>query len=590
MRREARPDVRAAAGIAAPVMWRATAGETDVPGKTNRTFICAPELSAQSWERGYSFVLTVTRALPETSTVAIGLKPRFRASHTQFSVAFAVSLYAVCNSLNIGKLAHWFRQSDGLDYAALSAYLTAGLCLFLAFFLLLAHRRTIKAVALLLTVLSAAVTYFISKYNVAIDSSMVLNTVHTDATEVGQLLSAQMIPYVVFLMVLPALIILSTDITFERSGRYLLASLRLIALVLCVAVASLYLNYNAIHRAGNISNKYIVYSLVPVNFLSGTISVISKSLKPYLQSQQQDVPIVAKVAAPGNLMVVLAIGEASRRKNFSVYGYDRRNTNPVLEKIDGLHLLNGIAARGSTLYALPQILEKNAIKLPTIVAKAGIPTACYVNYTLYDNCASVGETKVSNCSHGQKCYDEDVIPLLQANLKTYVSGYGFIVLHLGGGSHGPTYSDRHPPEFQQFKPMCNDADVANQCTTEQLYNSYDNTILYVDHVLGRIIRTLDDSTVPYVLIYLSDHGESLMEDGVMFHGMPPGVALPREQAQIPLIVKSSVPISIVERAEYRQPDVFDTVLDLLSIQSPAFDRAGSFLSKRTERVSSGAQE
>lgn len=75
----------------------------------------------------------------------------------------------------------------------------------------------------------------------------------------------------------------------------------------------------------------------------------------------------------------------------------------------------------------------------------------------------------------------------------------------------------------------------------------------------------------------------------MFHGMPPGVALPAEQAQIPLIVKSSVPISLVERAEYGQPDVFDTVLDLFSIQSTEFDRAGSFIKRRTESVSSTAQ-
>ncbi|MGH8329990.1 MAG: phosphoethanolamine transferase, partial [Pseudomonas fluorescens] len=503
--------------------------------------------------------------------MAIGAKPRLQTSHTKFSVGFAVLLYAVCNALNIGKLTKWFQRNDGLDYAALAAYLVAGLCLFIAFFALVAHRRTIKAAAILLTVLSAAVTYFIAKYDVAIDSSMVLNTMHTDPTEVGQLLSLQMVPYVVCLMVVPVLVILSIDITFEPARRYLLASLQLVSIALCVAVASLYLNYNGIHRAGNVSDKYIVYSLVPVNFLASSISVIAKSAKPYLQTHENDIEISASVAAPDNLVVVLAIGEASRRKSFSVYGYGRRNTNPALQKIAGLHLLNGIATRGTTLYALPQILEKQDIKLPTIVAKVGIPTACYVNYTLYDNCASVGETKVADCSHGTRCYDEDVIPLLEGNLETYVAGYSFVVLHLGGGSHGPTYGDRHPPEFQQFKPMCDDADVANQCTIEQLYNSYDNTILYVDHVLGRIIQTLDRSGVPYVFMYLSDHGESLLEDGVMFHGMPPGVALPAEQAQIPLIVKSSVPISIIKRAEYPQPDVFDTVLDLFSIQSTTFD-------------------
>ncbi|MDY6947930.1 MAG: phosphoethanolamine transferase domain-containing protein, partial [Pseudomonadota bacterium] len=428
-----------------------------------------------------------------TAGVPSSVKPGYKISHVKFVVGFSILLYAICNALNIDKLAKWFHHKDGLDSVALSAYLLAGLCLFIAFFALLAHRRTIKPLAIVFTVCSAAVTYFISKYNVAVDSSMVMNTVHTDATEVGQLLSPQMIPYVVFLIAVPVLIIAPLDITFRESGRYLVASLQLVAGALCVAVAALYMNYNAILLAGNVSNKYIVYSLVPVNFISSTLSVTSKAVKPYLKRDQKRVEIAASVASPRDLMVVLAIGEASRRKNFSVYGYDRQNTNPVLQTVGGLHLLNGIAMRGSTLYALPQILEKKGIKLPAIVAKVGIPTACYVNYTLYDNCAAVGETPVSNCSHGEKCYDEDVIPLLEGNLEARAPGYGFVVLHLGGGSHGPTYKDRHPPQFQRFKPMCNDADVANRCTIEQLYNSYDNTILYVDHVLGQIVQTLDRS-------------------------------------------------------------------------------------------------
>jgi lipid A ethanolaminephosphotransferase len=172
-----------------------------------------------------------------------------------------------------------------------------------------------------------------------------------------------------------------------------------------------------------------------------------------------------------------------------------------------------------------------------------------------------------------------VVPLLAASLRDYQSGYRFVVLHLGGGSHGPAYADRHPPEFQRFKPLCMDADVANRCTREQLYNAYDNTILYVDYVLGEIIATLDRSGAPYVVIYLSDHGESLMEDGRLFHGMPPGMALPAEQAQVPLIVKASVPIEILPRAEYQQPEVFDTVLDLFAIQSDRFDKAGSFIKR-----------
>jgi lipid A ethanolaminephosphotransferase len=513
--------------------------------------------------------------------MAMGLMRRFRISHTAFCVGFPASLYVVCNAINIDQLAKWFPGRGGLDYPTLSAYLLAGLSLFIVFFTLLAHRWTVKPLALLLIIVSAAATYFIAKYQVAIDGSMIRNAIHTDTTEVAQLLSLRMIPYGAFLVLLPAVILWRLDISFAASGRYLLASLALAAVALGVAATCLYLNYNAILRAGNVSGKYIVYSLVPVNVLSGTIGTAAKALQPYLDFHRRPVEISARVTAPGNLVVVLAVGESSRRKNFGVYGYQRRDTTPTLRQVENLHLLNGFAARGSTLYALPEILRKNDVTLPAIVSKAGIPTACYVNFTLYDNCAAVGETPVDHCAHGGHCFDEDVIPLLAANLQAYKSGYSFVVLHLGGGSHGPVYRDRHPPEFLRFEPTCNDADVANGCTLEQLYNSYDNTILYVDHVVGEIIKSLDRSAVPYVFVYLSDHGESLMEDGVMFHGMPPGVSLPEEQAQIPLMVKSSVPISIVDRPEYRQPDVYDTILDLFSIQSDGFDRAGSFVKLAT---------
>jgi glucan phosphoethanolaminetransferase (alkaline phosphatase superfamily) len=62
-----------------------------------------------------------------------------------------------------------------------------------------------------------------------------------------------------------------------------------------------------------------------------------------------------RVTSAENLVVVLAIGESSRQENFSLYGYRRQNTNPLLSKEKDLHVLNGIAKKGSTLYALPEI-------------------------------------------------------------------------------------------------------------------------------------------------------------------------------------------------------------------------------------------
>src|SRR5262245_15486237 len=245
-----------------------------------------------------------------------GRRLRIQISHGRFAVLFPLLLYVACNALNIGKLARWFYSKEGLDYVGLAAYLLIGLCLFIAFFGLFAHRRTTKPLAILLVAVSGVLTYFISKYDVAIDSSMVRNAIHTDATEVGQLLSTQMIPYVVGLILLPTILISFIDITFEDKGRHVLGSLKLVSVALLAAVTLAYFNYGAIHRAGNISNKYIVYSLVPVNAISATASVISKSVKPLLPSAQASVQISGRVASPSDLVVVLAIGESSRRKSF----------------------------------------------------------------------------------------------------------------------------------------------------------------------------------------------------------------------------------------------------------------------------------
>src|SRR6476469_4325553 len=246
-------------------------------------------------------------------------KLRFQISHVRFSIVFPVLLYAICNTVNLERLARRFRHGDRVDYSGLCGYLLTGAGLFILIFTLLAHRLTIKAFAILLTILSAAGTYFIAKYAVAIDSSMILNVVHTDFTEVRQLLSLQMLPYARILIVVPVWLILSADITVAPSP-YVLRSLKVMGVALCVALLSLYAKYSAIFQAGNVSKKYIVYSLVPINIISGSFSAAINSIKPYLRKRQQNIAISARVAIPGNLVVVLAIGEASRRKNFGIYG------------------------------------------------------------------------------------------------------------------------------------------------------------------------------------------------------------------------------------------------------------------------------
>jgi len=110
-----------------------------------------------------------------------------------------------------------------------------------------------------------------------------------------------------------------------------------------------------------------------------------------------------------------------------------------------------------------------------------------------------------------------------------------IVLHQMG-SHGPAYFKRYPPAFEKFSPVCKSIELQD-CSTEEIVNAFDNTIVYTDYVLDQAIRFLEERQETYetTLIYMSDHGESLGELGVYLHGMPYWMA-PEAQTHVPLIV------------------------------------------------------
>src|SRR5574344_1458541 len=106
-----------------------------------------------------------------------------------------------------------------------------------------------------------------------------------------------------------------------------------------------------------------------------------------------------------------------------------------------------------------------------------------------------------------------------------------IVLHQMG-SHGPAYYKRYPKEFEKFTPVCKTSPLEN-CTKQEINNAYDNTILCTDYFLSKSINFLKkySNTHEVGLVYMSDHGESLGENGVYLHGMPYPFA-PKEQRNV----------------------------------------------------------
>lgn len=94
-----------------------------------------------------------------------------------------------------------------------------------------------------------------------------------------------------------------------------------------------------------------------------------------------------------------------------------------------------------------------------------------------------------------------------------------IVLHMMG-SHGPTYYKRYPDKFKRFTPACDTASLQD-CSRQQIINSYDNTIVYTDYIIASVIDILKrHNNLQSGMLYVSDHGESLGENNLYLHGLP----------------------------------------------------------------------
>jgi lipid A ethanolaminephosphotransferase len=134
-----------------------------------------------------------------------------------------------------------------------------------------------------------------------------------------------------------------------------------------------------------------------------------------------------------------------------------------------------------------------------------------------------------------ECYDEILLQNLGRLLCDNKDDL-LVVLHQKG-SHGPSYYKRSPREFKLFLPECDREDVQN-CDRQSIINAYDNTIVYTDHLLARVIDLLKAQEYPTAMLYVSDHGESLGENGIYLHGLPRAIA-PRPQTHVPMIFWAS---------------------------------------------------
>ncbi len=430
--------------------------------------------------------------------------------------------------------------------------------IFSAIFLALSPRPLFKPMLVFMLVLSAVVSYFQTEYSVIIDKSMIQNVVETDYKEAAELVSVSFILHLALFALLPALAVsfarVRYDVFWKESAKRLLAPLAAVLLAAFFIWAN-YKDFVIIGRQHRELRMFInptaplfeAYKFARNKFghaSSGKLQRIG------LDARQRPQYVAASYKNGKRTVVIMVVGETARSRSFSLNGY-QRETNPELAKDGVVSFSNAYACGTSTAESVPCIFSHFARKdysssaepryenVLDVLSHAGVKVLWRDNDSGCKGvCGRVETEDVSNLSvpelcNKEECFDEILLHQLQERIGKG-SADTLVVLHQKG-SHGPAYYKRYPPAFRRFTPECTD-NAPQNCQRETLLNAYDNTILYTDHVLHLAIEFLKQHADRYngVLLYASDHGESLGEKGIYLHGLPYLLA-PDEQKHIPMI-------------------------------------------------------
>lgn len=484
----------------------------------------------------------------------------------------------------------------------LVAFSVMVICLALASFL-----RLEKVLTTLFILLSASAQYFIMTFGVIIDRSMITNILDTTPAESYALMSGKMILTLLFtaaLFVALAWWIKIKPATRKwREAGLRAASVLASVLLIVIVAAFFYKDYASLFR----NNKELVKSLNPSNSITAINSW-------YAHNKMDNLPLVrigedakqkeAMKNGPRKNLTILIVGETSRGEDFSLGGYSRE-TNPRLAKDNVVYFPKTTSCGTATAVSVPcmfsnmprahydEQLAHHQEGLLDIVQRAGIQ----VQWNENDGgckgaCDRVPHQNMNvlnlpgQCIDGE-CYDE----VLFHDLDNYIdklNGDGLIVLHTIG-SHGPTYYNRYPKEFRKFTPTC-DTNEIQSCSQEQLVNTYDNTVLYVDYIVDKAIKLLQSKQDKFTtsLVYLSDHGESLGENGIYLHGLPYSIA-PETQKHVPMLLwlsddyqkRYGVNYDCLKKEstqnEYSQDNLFSTMLGILGVETTEYRAADDIL-------------
>lgn len=520
------------------------------------------------------------------------------------TLALVASLYfsIACNSLfwRSSLASRSFAHADTWLFAAgLFIVVTTIHFLLLCIFL---NRWTAKPVLALLIVITAFAVYYMNTFTVFLDPSMLRNVLRTDAKEAGELFSIGMLPQLLLVAGFPMLLLSRVRLHNETIQRALRIRMLVLFLAVLAGAASLMVVFHDLAPLMR-NNKEIRYLITPGNFLYSLARVLSADAEAATRVREA-VGVDAVKAASWQqrkkpALFVIVVGETARAANWGLSGYARQTT-PRLAQLDVINFSRLTSCGSNTEVSLPCMFSvygrrsydegkiRNSESLLNVLDRAGMKVIWRDNQS---GCKGVcdgveeqrlGASTTPGLCEGGRCLDEILLNGLDGLLADNKGNLVLVMHQLG--NHGPAYYKRYPPAFKKFEPVCESSDLATQCSPQAVINTYDNALLYTDHMLARTIDFLKKQNEKYdtAMIYISDHGESLGEKGLYLHGVPYAIA-PKVQVEVPMVMWFSPEYAqsfslntdcLRRRAALpaTHDNLFHSVLGLLDVQTESYDR------------------
>ena len=465
----------------------------------------------------------------------------------------------------------FFRRYSQLHYdnalsIAVEMLAAFALVYFLCVLLSFTGKTVFRVLMSVVVISSAAASYYMILFNVDIGYGILAAALASDSIDLSkESIGTHFIAWTVLVSLIPVLLLWLSKMPGAALKQ---TTPKTLAVKVVLLIVSGLLCYLPLQMMGKVQDRHdVVNNRMMASYggvVAGTYSPSNwlSALGLYVYSSYSQAEDTKNLFDPAkhftytepadakDMYVVFVIGESARRDHMGLYGYERDNT-PHLDKEKNLAALEGYSCDTATKLSLRSMFvrEGGASEAPqrtlkeanvfSVLKSKGWSSELYSmqseawfynktradDYSLRENIAS------EKRNAGKPVDDMLLVDEMKDSMANHPNGKHLIILHTKGSHY--LYSDRYPRSFAKYQPECMGID--DSCSTAEMINAYDNSLLYTDYFLSKVFDQLRNKNA--IVFYASDHGESISKS-MHFHGTPRDHA-PIEQRTVPIMVWAS---------------------------------------------------